>query len=646
MNEKDYTFVKKWKNKNHRIIKQMYPDISDEWINQFLDNEIDKNINNYECLLDNDYINRTGKTNLLNITEWIYHDDGPICAGNGTFFKPHGTVHNILASVIKKLIKSRKAYKNRLHDFKEGTYEYKTFDRKQITEKVVTNSIYGGCGMAQSFLYNKYTAPSITSTGQSLISTVEQMTEAFFANNVNFNNLNECMTFMDNVVNEDYKLDNSFINDVDINDVKNKIKSTFREYKNSYDFIIDNYLNSLNQSQLNRLYYKNNVYEFSNHDFIKQLLCDAVDSMDEFKNPNVIPENAEPYLKKLLEYYREFVFYNHSPMDRIERLKNDKRRSVVTIDTDSTITCFQPWYEFMLDNISPISENAKRLDETTLRFMYLNIIAYIASNIIADTLAKYTKDSNIPKDERPTIRMKNEFLFSRMILGSKKKRYITSIRLREGDEIYPEKIDIKGMDFMKSTATEEIKERFIDIIKRRIIEPKEIDVVGLLQDTNNLRDHVNDSLHKGERTFLLPKSVNEVEAYKNPFSEQGVRAVILWNYLYPDQEIVLPTKMDLVKLTLNDDRSLNHLRLTNKEMYDRVEKYILNNPNDKISSKGLDILAIPRNIDKIPEWLIPYIDYNTIVIDTISPFYSVLESIGLHTLTTSKKDYHSNILNM
>ena len=157
---------------------------------------------------------------------------------------------------------------------------------------------------------------------------------------------------------------------------------------------------------------------------------------------------------------------------------------------------------------------------------------------------------------------------------------------------------------------------------------------------------VNDSLHKGERTFLLPKSVNEVEAYKNPFSEQGVRAVILWNYLYPDQEIVLPTKMDLVKLTLNDDRSLNHLRLTNKEMYDRVEKYILNNPNDKISSKGLDILAIPRNIDKIPEWLIPYIDYNTIVIDTISPFYSVLESIGLHTLTTSKKDYHSNILNM
>ena len=500
--------------------------------------------------------------------------------------------------------------------------------------------------MAQSFLYNKYTAPSITSTGQSLISTVEQMTEAFFANNVNFNNLNECMTFMDNVVNEDYKLDNSFINDVDINDVKNKIKSTFREYKNSYDFIIDNYLNSLNQSQLNRLYYKNNVYEFSNHDFIKQLLCDAVDSMDEFKNPNVIPENAEPYLKKLLEYYREFVFYNHSPMDRIERLKNDKRRSVVTIDTDSTITCFQPWYEFMLDNISPISENAKRLDETTLRFMYLNIIAYIASNIIADTLAKYTKDSNIPKDERPTIRMKNEFLFSRMILGSKKKRYITSIRLREGDEIYPEKIDIKGMDFMKSTATEEIKERFIDIIKRRIIEPKDIDVVGLLQDTNNLRDHVNDSLHKGERTFLLPKSVNEVEAYKNPFSEQGVRAVILWNYLYPDQEIVLPTKMDLVKLTLNDDRSLNHLRLTNKEMYDRVEKYILNNPNDKISSKGLDILAIPRNIDKIPEWLIPYIDYNTIVIDTISPFYSVLESIGLHTLTTSKKDYHSNILNM
>ena len=40
--------------------------------------------------------------------------------------------------------------------------------------------------------------------------------------------------------------------------------------------------------------------------------------------------------------------------------------------------------------------------------------------------------------------MKNEFLFGRLFLSPVKKRYISTMRLREGKELWPEKIDIKG----------------------------------------------------------------------------------------------------------------------------------------------------------------------------------------------------------
>jgi len=515
-----------------------------------------------------------------------------------------------------------------------------------LSEKISANSIYGTFGNVISFLFNTYTAPSVTGSGQSLISTTEQAFESFLANNSLFNNVNECFTFLNNVLDEEYSIDSTFLRNVTVDDVFNRLVDTFYNYQESYTNLLYPFLLSLTQDQLNRIYYKNNIYEFSMHNKIISLLVLIVRNTKEFKDPNKVPETSKEYLEELWAYYKQFVLYNYSPIHRIQRLKNDKRKVVLTIDTDSNFLNLNPWVQFMFTNIINNDYTCEHRDSEELRFIAVNTMAFIITNMMQCVLQRYTKDANIPKDYRHFINIKNEFLMSRVVLASKKKRYFSSIRLREGDEIYPEKIDLKGHDFIKSTASEETKNKFVNIIKERILYTKDIDVVEVLGDVEQFESEIINSLKTGEKKYLIPLSVKELEAYADPLRMQGVRAVITWNYIYPEMEIELPTKVDIVKVTLTEEKNLHKLKRDFPDIYKKVEDNILNNPDTRISSKGLAVIAIPRNVNQVPEWILPFIDYDTISYNVLSKFYPVLESLGLHTIKTSKKEYFSNILNI
>jgi hypothetical protein len=264
--------------------------------------------------------------------------------------------------------------------------------------------------------------------------------------------------------------------------------------------------------------------------------------------------------------------------------------------------------------------------------------------MVTEVLKKYTKNANILKDFRPKINMKNEFLFTRLILSSKKKRYISSVRLREGSEIYPEKIDIKGMDFVKSSTREDTKAYFINLVKQELLYKDEVSISNVLRELEKFESIIMTSLRKGEKNFLIPKSVKELEAYADPFREQGVRGVLAWNYVYPGLAIQLPEKIDIVKVKMKTKESIEPLKTSHPEIYERLMKHIFNGKNKKLADKGVEIIAIPRSVQAVPEWLMPFIDYDTIVNDNISRFYSVLESLGIETIKASDKKYFTNIL--
>jgi len=635
-------FIKDWKENNIEIFKRMYPELTDTQISNVLDDIIDKNIINPKAIIHNNYIHKSINVDLISVYDWIKKTK-PIIAGFGVFFKNQDESLNPAAVMLENFMSLRKEYKGQLKKYSKDDYEYGTFDRLQGSEKVNANSFYGASGAPTSNFFNIYIASAVTNVGQSLISTAEMSFETFLGNNAPFNNLEECIFFISNVIKEKRIFNDNFLENISLKQLMKYLKKRFFKYKEEYNSVILNYLMTLSQKDINRIYYKNNILEFSKLRKIRNMLSYIIENTDTFKNPSNIPKNIKEDLELLWEYYKEFVFFNFSPYNRIRRLKYDKRKIVVGSDTDSTILTVDDWVKFIRFDIINVNDKLINKDKTELKFISINILAYIITNMVTDTLKKYTKNVNIPKRYRPKINMKNEFLFTRLILTQKKKRYIASIRLREGEELYPEKIDIKGLDFVKSSTREATEKFFKNLIKEHLLSTEEINISNILKELEKLENMIRLSLQSGEKEFLIPKSVKELEAYKDPLREMGVRAVLAWNFAYPDNTIELPEHIDIIKVNM-DEESIEKIKQSEPEIYERIIENIYHASDKKIREKGVKVIGLPRNIPKIPDWIIPFIDYNTIINNNLSTFHGVLDSLGIATIKTTEDEYHSNIL--
>ena len=639
--------IKQWRKEVVGIISTMYPEDDKKDIKKFVNEIVVGKFKQPNAILHNNYIHKKQDIDLISIGDWI-HDKKPIVGGYGVFFNDQSKVINPAAIMLDNFLNLRKMYKDELKIYHETTYEYATSDRKQLTEKVNANSYYGVSGSPTSNFYNIYTAASTTASGQSLISTTETAFEGFLSNNNPFIDLDDCMNFLRFITKE--KDDRKFstrkiLPRITVEMLIGRLKTMFYEYKEEYEFVLFSYLIHLPEEEISRIYFKNNLYEFSNLPRIRYILSDIVMKADKFRDPNKVPSTIVKELDELWDYYKEFVLYNNFYFNRIQRLKNDKRKTVVTVDTDSNMLNLEPWYNFMMEyviDVKPEIVNGKTDDD--VMYICINIMSYVITKMITEVLNKYTKKANIPKEYRHRVNMKNEFLFTRLILADKKKRYMSSIRLREGKEVLPEKIDIKGHDFAKSSARPETMEFFKKLAKERLLYTDNIDIPSILADINQFHDDIDASLKRGERNFLLPKSVKELGAYKDPFREMGVRAVFTWNAIYPENSIELPEKIDIVKVNLERLTDVEKLLDKYPEIYEKIVSGIFESKIDKIREKGVSAIAIPRNVDKVPEWITEFMDCDTIINDNISKFHSVLRSLGLNTIKTSKKEYYSNII--
>jgi hypothetical protein len=254
--------------------------------------------------------------------------------------------------------------------------------------------------------------------------------------------------------------------------------------EDSDEDIYRSYLESLSDEQLSVLYYKNNLQEFiGDHLEIQELILDIFENVENlekankndefwlsnvvpkkyrddfinkkpsdwndfvnqqnFMDPNKVPEEIKPELQRLKDYMHEYVYCKYLSVDRIYRLKNFKRRVVTVIDTDSNILSIDTIIDYITDNIIKGRTFGRTPDLN--KFIAVNMIAYILTDIIETELLYYGEKSNIPEEFRPIFNMKNEFYFDRLFIGATKKRYISRIRLREGNLFNPPKKDVKGL---------------------------------------------------------------------------------------------------------------------------------------------------------------------------------------------------------
>ena len=413
-----------------------------------------------------------------------------------------------------------------------------------------------------------------------------------------------------------------------------------------------------------------------------------------FINPNNPPEEIKKDLETLCHYMMQYVYVRYMAFDRIYRLKNFMRDTVTIIDTDSNILSLDILMRYLIKTF--FNEKGDTYGRSYMNNVYIgiNMITYFITTAVEDILQTYGKYSNIDKEYRPRYNMKNEFMFAKLIIGDTKKRYMSSVLLREGNVMNPPKSDVKGFDFKKATCSEYAEAVYMGIINNRVLNSEQVDLPGMISDVYAFRSEVESSILAGEKKFLPNGNAKEIAGYKDPTRVQNVKAMLAWNAIHPENPIEPPCKMSLLKMNIFTIDDSAPLKESHPEIYERIVHHIfedetglfvkkewiptgvnyvydkgpdwikkippkyrkeykakgqkawnafvtdyeggISNAGEwKYNCAGLLILGIPINSD-IPEWAIPYIDLKTMVNNILAPFVPVLKLFKFKTLVEGK----------
>ena len=96
--------------------------------------------------------------------------------------------------------------------------------------------------------------------------------ENFMGNNVKFIDLEDCMFYINNIISEKHNMKSDFLDNVDHDAVLDYLKGRFFDFKPEYEYPIFKILINISQDDLNRIYYKNNIYKFNGLRKIRMLL--------------------------------------------------------------------------------------------------------------------------------------------------------------------------------------------------------------------------------------------------------------------------------------------------------------------------------------------------------------------------------------
>lgn len=705
----DTKFIYRYKEILLRMTSITMPEMKKFELEKAIDYSIEKRFKDSECIINNNYTKSDINMYLSNLTNFILERE-PICCSSGVMFKKHGRVPNPLIEMIQTFMDNRGIHKKQMFQYPKGSEMYEKYNLLQLLDKIDCNGIYGILAQPSALLYNINVAKSITMTGQSLISSATMFFEMFLSNNVKFASLDEIIFFINNIITEDrhYKDKEILDRDISVEECFSKIVLTTGDFRkgrikwipDEKDLnIIWNTLCGLSQENINRIYYKNNLYEFMNNTSMNKSLVYILSKLEyPFMDPNEPPSVIKVELDTLLDILKEFVYYRYQIMDRVDRCDNMIKNVCAISDTDSAIVSLDGWYRYTLDKIKgiPLVINRQYLniveyadkddilqsvfyddsepefdynfisDEIVemkrmikpleycpadnLRYSIINIMAYIAGELVNDYMIDFTQRNNSYSDNRKCmIYMKNEFLFRRVLLTNKKKNYASIQELQEGNIVPKHKaLDIKGLAMKKSTVNKATQKDLELLLEDEVLRADTIDQVRIIKKLAVLEKQMYQSLASGDKKYYKPLTIKSYSNYDNPLAIQGIKASMIWNAIKDDDlesiDINDRNTIDIVKVNINE-QNIERVKDTYPELYDKLVSLMKDESIFKIKNAGklsndITSLAIPTGV-KTPEWVMEFIDYKSIIKDNLSNF--PLDSINIKTPNNDNIVY-SNIM--
>jgi hypothetical protein len=640
---KPVTFKSLWLREQYQKLRKIYDptELSNEELKQLLVSEYEKR----RLVQGRFYSNTTQKNEVMNQEQFVdlFLNKPLILSGYAALYENQDNSINIGSSALKTLLDSRKVFKRKMEESEYGSDQYTYYKILQSTYKVLANSYYGILGEHNSVFYNPHVQNSITMSGQDLITTAIMSLESFLADNAPFEDFDDVIHFVNETLEEDYS--DQILKYIDEpKDRNDLIARITRKARNGLSSVsmekLEASLAKLDIERINRLYYKNNLTEFLSNSWAKSKLGELCT----FKYKEEPEEAMKAPLKEFTEVVLRSCFSNVLFEDRFRRVIKMDRKAVVVSDTDSTFVNIHPY--MTQANRSLGLDRSNKEQQTTL----MNILISMTTKMLEATFDRVTENMGLIGQFKGMISMKNEFVFSRVMLTRNKKSYAGTIRSELGKLLPKPVFDMKGLSIRKSSVAKKLRKQFTEILRDDVLNAEVVNVSKIIKKFDDLGIQIEDSLKSGELSYSLPKNMEALDSYKDPSMQEPVRGAIVWNAIEPEDQVVPPEKVNMVKMRAFDlsDSRLQALKATHPDKYSAIAKTVFNDgvasPTIDISRFGLSVISVPKSVDKIPDYLLPMIDLQTMVTNNMTNGYIILESLGVYTEEVKTTKYKSNII--
>ena len=468
----EFLIIQKYADTAIRMLQLSFPQLSRNELAIAVDYSVRKRMQNGDMYVENNYKHTRINTTVLEMANYILEKE-PIITAAGVMFKKHAETTNPLYTLIDEFINNRIAYKKEMFKYPKGSEMFQKYNLLQLLEKLNANALYGTIGAPTSIFYNLFIAESVTTQGQSYTKAMMLAFESFLANNVLFGSLNEIIHYIDNIVTErserKYKDSDILDEDITLEECFFKVMSSCGfdgYYPDERDLeIVWNLMANLNQEDINRIFYKNNLYYFMDNASMTNMMKYMLVKLNApFMDPNKPPKEIAVEIDTFWDIMSEYVYYHYQYIDRMGRLDTMIRKVCIIADTDSSIISLDAWYRYNAAKYAEVPMTIKRTlyeplievpfddfgdpakltkpfeeveeefdfdfltNETFVsgyklakpfiidpaegfRYSIINIIAYCLSKMVVDYLRRYCINSNSVNKDRPLCKMiaKNEF---------------------------------------------------------------------------------------------------------------------------------------------------------------------------------------------------------------------------------------------
>ncbi len=655
MTIRDNSYVQRYVDASVKQLKLSYPTLPDKYLTDFVWRKVSSYIKDQKCEIANSYTGEKSNASLLSILDFV-EKKNPIVTGSGSFFMQHSELIAPANDMLKAFRANRTVFKNKAFDCRQaGDMEgYNINNLAQKNEKIKMNSFYGAQGQSASFQYNCACAAATTAQGRSIISTTLWFFEAFLGDDVIFDTIDDIARYIRLIKEEG--VNSKAFEFIDYRpsrqDLLNRIFSHYEgSYSQRFEAIVKLMVKNLSDDEVVKVYYKNNLMEFiDKNPKVKDFILAMIRNDEDYPNPYKVPQKLQEAFTTLMPvidefiYMKEYIVYN-----KVYKFETHERSAITYSDTDSVFIYIGNWIFAFLAYL-----NGWKIEDITMDIAMKDMklilkIANILTNIIYieihrtyDTL---TGNAHISEDNRHYINIKNELLMTRYVTYPMKKNYIDLIAVNEGRIIDPPIPEFKGSQLNPKSKNKRVTDRIKKIVSDITLNHDTIDPLAFLKELYEYRDEISQSLTTGGVDFLIPIKVKDAESYANdPESQYRYKSVQTYIYATQDERITLPGSFYSIDVTFGNKDNIAIIKDINPQVYENLMEYVYSNP--KLSKNGISYISIPTSLSRVPDWIIPFIDVESITRKHITPLISMIPTFGFNIDTVKTDMYYSTILDL